>query len=86
MITVIKEDQIASAEIWQYDGVFAVRVGEYSEDVEIWHAREIATMYSSLIPAELKVHRQLLVEVDEPYDPEVVDRLRVACSDAWANR
>ena len=86
MITVIKEDQIASAEIWHYDEAFVVRVGEYSEDIEIWHARQIATMYSSLTPAELKAHRQLLVEVDDPYDPEVVERLRVACSDAWANR
>ncbi|WP_411382853.1 hypothetical protein ACK3BK_15990 [Pseudomonas sp. L7] len=86
MVDVINEDQIATSEIWRYDDVLAVRPGERESGVEIWHARKIAELCSPNAPAKANVHRVLLVEVDDPEDPVVQDRLRVACTDAWRNR
>ncbi|MNF70592.1 hypothetical protein D3C85_774520 [compost metagenome] len=86
MITVINEDQIAEADAWRYDDVLAVRVGAHSERVMVWRARQIATLQSSFTPTMQYVHRQLLVEVDNPNAPKILDRLRVAFMSSWANR
>lgn len=86
MVDVIKEDQIAVSEIWRYDDVLAVRPGEREAGIEIWRARKIAEVCSPSTPAKVNVQRVLLVEVDDPEDPAVQDRLRVACADAWRSR
>ncbi|HDS0938786.1 TPA: hypothetical protein QDZ12_002024 [Pseudomonas putida] len=86
MVTVIQEGQIADSEVWRYDDVLAVRPGEREAGVEIWRARKIAEFYASDVPAKVNVQRVLLVEVDNPDDPAVQDRLRVACADAWRKR
>ncbi|MFG0505985.1 hypothetical protein ACF8GD_25755 [Pseudomonas putida] len=86
MVTVIQEGQIAEAEVWRYDDVLAVRPGDRESGVEIWHARRIGEVYSASTPAKVNIQRVLLVEVDNPDDSVVQDRLRVACADAWRNR
>lgn len=86
MVTVIREDQIAESEIWRYEDVLAVRPGDRDSGVEVWHAKKIAEVYSPNRPAKVHVQRVLLIEVENPDDPAVQDRLRVACAEAWKNR
>jgi len=86
MVKVIQEGQISEAEVWRYDDVLAVRPGNRESGVEIWHARKIGELCSASSPGKVNTHRILLVEVDNPDDPVVQDRLRVACADAWRNR
>ncbi|KJK19096.1 hypothetical protein [Pseudomonas sp. 2(2015)] len=86
MLTVIREDQIADTDIRLYDDVLAVRPGERGSGVEVWHARKLPNLYHPHTPAEATIQRVLLVEVENPDDPDMQDRLRVACTDAWSRR
>ena len=86
MKTVITESELGSVEIREYSDVLAVLPSDHTQGIEVWHARRLAQLCSPSNPESINDHHQLLIEVPDPTDAEVIDRLRVACIDAWTNR
>lgn len=85
MITVISEDQLEDIEIKSYLDVVAVKPGE-RDGVSIWQAKVMAQFVAPNAEAPLNEQRVLLIEVPDPNDQEVINRLRVACTDSWSKR
>ncbi|SFB40400.1 hypothetical protein [Pseudomonas sp. NFPP24] len=83
MITVVNEDELKTIQLRKYDDVLAVRPGEREYGVEIWRARRIATIYDKDTEAKVSILEQLLVEVEDPDDEAVINRLKDYCQKAW---
>lgn len=86
MKTVIIESELGSVDVWKYNDVIAVLPGDHTQGVEVWRARMLPGFSSPNTPGVVNEHHQLLIEVPDPTDAQVIDRLRIACSDAWKNR
>lgn len=85
MVTVINEDQLASTEVRNFFDVVAVKPGDRN-GVEVWRARQIAPFVSPHKESAASEQRVLFIEVPDPDDQVVIDRLRLACMNAWSKR
>lgn len=86
MRTIITEGKLGSVDIREYCDVLAVLPGDHTQGIEVWHARKLPEFSSPNSPGIVKERRQLLIEVPDPANAEVIDRLRAACIEAWTNR
>lgn len=84
MKKVITEGQLPTIEVWRFDDVLLVADENDQSGVEVFHARKLAKLYGANAEAEIQEAKQLLVVVDNPDDPETIDRVRVACAKAWS--
>lgn len=83
MIDVVTEAELNSVDIRTYDDVLAVLPGDRDYGVQVWRARRIATIYGPRSPAKVTISRTLLIEVENPDDLEVHNRLEQYCFRAW---
>jgi len=83
MITVVNEDELKTIELRKFDDILAVRPGERDYGVEIWRARRIATIYDRETEAKVNILQQLLIEVENPDDSVVIERLKDYCEKTW---
>lgn len=83
MITVVNEGELKTIELRRFDDVLAVRPGERDYGVEIWRARKIADFYHKDAQAKINISQQLLIEVADPDDETVIQRLKDRCKEAW---
>ena len=85
METVVTEDQLPGVELKLYDDVIAVLPGQ-RVGVEIWRSRQINVLATRIEPESTSVQRMLFIEVENPCDPVVIDRLRTMCTAAWTRK
>jgi len=85
METVVTEDQLPGVELKLYDDVIAVLPGQ-RVGVEIFRARQINVLATRIEPVSTSVQRMSFIEVEDPSDLVVIDRLRTVCTDAWTRK
>lgn len=80
------EAQLSSEEIWRYDEVTAAASEDATQEVSVYSTRKLASFVAPDVESPISTHARIVVIVENPDDPETIDRLRVICIDHWASR
>lgn len=72
----INEDEIGRVQPRDFKNCLLVRPGDADSGVEVFHVRILAAFTSPDRPAPLLNNAQLLIEVEDPDDPETQARIR----------
>lgn len=87
MQQIVREEHLSSIDIREFHSVWAVRDSDDSSNfsgVEIKPDRRMAPLVSPDTPAPLTITSNLLIIVENPDDPETVNRLKAFVGAAWS--
>ncbi len=77
MDTRITEAELQTINPLQFHEFGAAEVGEHHTYVPVYELAVLAKMYDRDVPAEVTLHRRLIIEVDGQVDDECENRLRL---------